>query len=135
MLVPPAVKVELVPLRKPSPDNSGTQSSTGAAPDSGASAGSTGRAVTPPPAATVADVPPAGTGLTAKDVLKAGIIAGAAVGAAQALPVEKKWETSSSSKSYTTSDGTRVTEKSSTSVGVSVNPAGMVNALDVLFKK
>jgi len=135
VLVPPAVKVDLIPLRKPSPDNAVGQSGTGAASDSGAPAGSSGRAVTAPPAATVADVPPAETGLTAKDVLKAGIIAGAAVGAAQAKPVEKKWETSSSSKSYTTSDGTQVTEKSSTSVGVSVNPAGMVNALDVLFKK
>jgi len=73
-------------------------------------------------------------GITAKDVLKAGIIAGTAVGAAQIKPAEKKWETSSSSKSYVKPDGTMVTEKSSTSVGVSVNPAGMVNALDVLFK-
>lgn len=129
VLLPPAVKVDLIPLRKPSPDYQGEQSS------GGAPAGSADRAVTPPPAATAADLPPAETGLTAKDVLKAGIIAGAAVGAAQAKPVEKKWETSSSSKSYTTSDGTRVTEKSSTSVGVSVNPAGMVNALDVLFQK
>jgi hypothetical protein len=78
--------------------------------------------------------PPAERGVTAAGVLKAGIIAGAAVGAAQVKPVEKKWETSSSSKSFVRPDGTRVTEKSSTSVGVSVNPAGMVNALDMLFK-
>ncbi len=128
VLLPPAVKVDLIPLRKTSPDYQGEQSS------GGAPAGSADSAVRPP-AAPPADVPPVETGLTAKDVLKAGIIAGAAVGAAQAKPVEKKWETSSSSQSYTTADGTRVTEKSSTSVGVSVNPAGMVNALDVLFQK
>lgn len=83
---------------------------------------------------TTAASPPADRGITVKDVLKAGVIAGAAVGATQVKPVEKKWETSSSSKSYVKPDGTKVTEKSSTSVGVSVNPAGMVNALDVLFK-
>jgi len=127
VLAPPAVKVDLIPLRKPLQDDRGGRNS-GGLPDDGP-----GRPASTSAAA--ADVPPAGTGLTAKDVLKAGIIAGAAVGAAQAQPVEKKWETSSSSQSYTTSDGTRVTEKSSTSVGVSVNPAGMVNALDVLFKK
>jgi len=80
------------------------------------------------------DSSPADKGITAKDVLKAGIIVGAAVGASQIKPVEKTWETSSSSSSFVRPDGTMVTEKSSTSVGVSVNPAGMVNALDVLFK-
>jgi hypothetical protein len=85
-----------------------------------------------PPA--TADAPVADKGITVKDVLKAGIIAGAAVGATQVKPAEKKWETSSSSQSYVKPDGTKVTEKSSTSVGVSFNPAGMVNALDVLFK-
>jgi hypothetical protein len=80
------------------------------------------------------DSPPADKGISVKDVLKAGVIVGAAVGATQVKAVEKNWETSSSSKSYVKPDGTKVTEKSSTSVGVSVNPAGMVNALDVLFK-
>jgi len=132
VLVPPAVKVDLVPLRKPSPDDRGEQLSGAAPTPPSVPDGGPGRPAGPSAAA--ADVSPGETGLTTKDVLKAGIIAGAAVGAAQARPVEKKWETSSSSKSYTTADGTRVTEKSSTSVGVSVNPAGMVNALDILFK-
>jgi hypothetical protein len=63
----------------------------------------------------------------------------ARIGAAAALSssgvLEKKIETSSSSKSYVKPDGTRVTEKSSTSVGVSVNPAAaLIGVMDVLFK-
>ena len=114
ILVPPAVKINLVPLYGPPP-------------------GPPGAGGYPLPAVD-SQPPPADTGLTAKDVLKAGIVAGAAAGAAQTKPIEKNWETSSSSKSYTKPDGTMVTEKSSTSVGVSVNPAGLLNALDVLFK-
>jgi hypothetical protein len=113
VLEPSAVKVTLTPL-------SGATSPVGQGP-----------AVAP----TVADdSKPEDKGLTAKDLLQAGIIAGAAVGAAQAKPAEKKWETSSSSKSSVNPDGTMVTEKSSTSVGVGVNPAGLVDALDVLLK-
>ena len=113
ILEPSAVKVTLTPL-------SGATSPVGQGP-----------AVAPMAAG---DSKPADDGLTAKDVLQAGIIAGAAVGAAHAKPVEKKWETSSSSNSYVKPDGTMVTEKSSTSVGVGVNPAGLINALDVLLK-
>jgi len=92
-----------------------------------------------PPASPVMEftsVPPqeAGQGNLARDLLKAGIVAGASAGAAQSKPIEKKWETSSSSRSYVKPDGTRVTERSSTSVGISVNPAGMLNAIDTLFK-
>lgn len=70
--------------------------------------------------------------ISAGDVLKAGIEAGAA-GLSQANPVEKNWQTSSSSSSYVQPDGTQVTKKSSTSVGVSVNPAGILKSLDTLF--
>jgi len=59
---------------------------------------------------------------------------GAAAALSQAGPLEKKVETSSSSRSYGKPDGTRVTEKSSTSVGVSVNPAALIDVIDVLFK-
>ncbi len=59
---------------------------------------------------------------------------GAAAALSQARPLEKKVETSSSSRSYGKPDGTRVTEKSSTSVGVSVNPAALLDVVDVLFK-
>lgn len=110
VLVPPVVRMNLVPLYGPQAGPSGTGPA----------------AVSPPP--------PADTGLKVKDVVKAGVVAGAAVGAAQSKPIEKKWETSSSSRTYSRSDGTVVSEKSSTSVGVSVNPAGLLNALDVLFK-
>lgn len=70
--------------------------------------------------------------ISATDVLKAGIEAGAA-GLSQAKPIDKKWQTSSSSKSYVEPDGTQVSKKSSTSVGVSVNPAGILKSLDTLF--
>lgn len=66
----------------------------------------------------------------AREITKMG--AGAAL--TQVKPIEKKVETSSSSKSYVKPDGTRVQEKSSTSVGVGFNPAGLVNVLDTLFK-
>ncbi|WP_051184541.1 PEGA domain-containing protein [Desulfatiglans anilini] len=59
---------------------------------------------------------------------------GADAALSQANPLEKKVKTSSSSKEYVTADGTRVKKESSTSVGVGVNPAGLVNAIDALFK-
>jgi len=65
-----------------------------------------------------------------REVLKMG--AGAAL--TQVPPLEKKVETSSSSRSYVKPDGTRVQEKSGSSVGFSVNPAGLIDVLDVLFK-
>lgn len=77
--------------------------------------------------------PPPEADLTPKDVLKAGIVAGS-VAAAQSKPIEKKWETSSSSRTYTRSDGTVVREKSSTSVGVGVNPAGLLDLIDQMMK-
>ena len=70
--------------------------------------------------------------ISTSDVLKAGIEAGA-TGISQAKPLEKNWQTSSSSSSYVQPDGTHVTKKSSTSVGVSVNPAGILKSLDTLF--
>jgi len=75
----------------------------------------------------------ANSDISATDVLKAGIVAGAAVGAAEAKPIEKNWQTSSSSHSYVRPDGTEVTKKSSTSAGVSFNPAGLLNTIDTLF--
>jgi hypothetical protein len=77
--------------------------------------------------------PPMDQGLSTKDVLKAGIVAGAAAGASQAKPIGKNWETSSSTKRSVKPDGTEVTRKSSTSVGVSVHPAGILQAIDTLF--
>lgn len=89
----------------------------------------------PVPAAAAGYVPSPGAdgSSPAAGVLEAGVVAGAAIGAAQAKPIEKQWQTSSSSKSYVTPDGTQVTKKSSTSVGVGVNPAGVLNVLDKLF--
>lgn len=72
---------------------------------------------------------------TTQDALKAGVAAGAVVGASQAKPIQKTWETSSSTKSYVKPDGTQVTKKSSTKVGVSADPVGLaVGVLGTLFK-
>jgi hypothetical protein len=61
-------------------------------------------------------------------------VIGAAAALSQVKPLEKNVETSSSSRSYVQPDGTKVTEKSSTSVGVSVNPAALLGVVDALFK-
>ena len=109
LLVPPVVRVNLYPLSGYPADD---------------------RAAGQRPAASL---PPQEADLTPKDVLKAGIVAGS-VAAAQSKPIEKKWETSSSSRTYTRSDGTVVSEKSSTSVGVGVNPAGLLDLIDEVMK-
>lgn len=76
---------------------------------------------------------PVDQGISATGALEAGLAAGAAIGAAQTKPIGKDWQTSSSSTSYVQPDGTKVTKKSSTSVGVSLDPAGLVKTLDALF--
>lgn len=58
---------------------------------------------------------------------------GAGAGLSQVKPVEKKWE-SSSTKTYVRPDGTRVTETSGSSVKVGVNPVGLFDAIDQLFR-
>jgi hypothetical protein len=63
----------------------------------------------------------------------AAVAAGTLTAAASAPRLEKRWKTSSSSKTKVRSDGTVVTRSSGTSVGVSVNPAGLVNLVDTLF--
>lgn len=118
VLVPPSVAVTLIPLQ-----------------GQAASAVSAGARAYPSQAPAAAAPAPASTDVATKDLIQAGIIAGAAVGASQAKPVEKKWETSSSSRTYREPDGTVVTKKSSTSVSVGVNPTGLINALDTLFSK
>ena len=118
VLVPPSVAVTLIPLQ-----------------GQAASAVSAGARAYPSPAPVAVAPAPTSTDMATKDLIQAGIIAGAAVGASQAKPVEKKWETSSSSRTYSEPDGTVVTKKSSTSVSVGVNPAGLTNALDTLFSK
>lgn len=118
ILAPPAVKVSLMPLTGssrsdpvPAPAARGDVSS-----GAGRPAGEAG-------------APPLDRGELAREVLKIG--AGAAL--TQVNPIEKKVE-SSSSKKYVTPDGTRVREKTTTSAGVSVNPAGLVDVLDALFR-
>ena len=108
ILVPQAVKIDLAPLSgAPGPDRKQP------ADDSDPSASPSGE-----------------NAALVKDLVKIG----AAAALSGAKPLEKKVETSSSSKSYTRPDGTRVTEKSKTSVGVGVNPAGLINVIDGLFK-
>jgi hypothetical protein len=62
-------------------------------------------------------------------------VAGSAalLGASQAKPMEKRWQTSSSTKTSVRPDGTRVTRTSGTSVGVGVDPVGLVGLMTVLF--
>jgi len=117
ILAPQAVKVRLTPL-----------GSAGSAPLAGQTTVNAAGGQSPPPG--IAEAPSMGKREMAREVLKMG--AGAAL--TQVPPLEKKVETSSSSRSYVTSDGTRVQEKSGSSVGLSVNPAGLIDVLDVLFK-
>jgi hypothetical protein len=107
ILVPATVSVSLAPL------------------DAAATPWDSAAAVSPPA--------PADAGNPATGAIGAGLAAGAAIGAAQTKPIGKEWQTSSSSSSYVQPDGTKVTRKSSTSVGVSVDPAGLVKTLDALF--
>jgi hypothetical protein len=120
VLVPPAVKVNLIPLGGPA---AGVPPRVATVVDEGAEGGGSGGS----------EVAPVDKRALAKDMLKIG----AAVGASQ-VPIEKKWEsTSSSSRTYASPDGsTRVqrNSSSSTSVGVGVNPAGLVDLLDTLFR-
>ena len=114
ILVPGAVKVTLTPV-------SGT--AVGRAAPNEAESEPTSKASSEEPA------------LNKKEVAKGLMKIGSNVGFSKTKPLGKEVETSSSSKNYTTPDGTKVTEKSSTSVGVGVNPAGLVNSvIDVLFK-
>jgi len=117
VLVPPAVKLTLTPLSGPS----------GAAPAQGSLSGGSGPAG--PPSETAA-APPVDNKEVARGLLKIG----AAAALSQTRPLEKKVETSSSSRTSVQPDGTVVREQSSTSVGASINPAGLVDALDILFK-
>ncbi|MFH0998310.1 MAG: PEGA domain-containing protein [Pseudomonadota bacterium] len=123
ILVPSVVKVSLTPLH----------GSTGDVPRASAG-GRTTEEVLTGDSGIDPDALPAATGPAPKDVVRAGIVAGAAAMAGQEKPIQKTWETSSSSKSSVEPDGTRITEKSGTTVGVSVNPAGLLQILDVLFK-
>ncbi|MCE5264763.1 MAG: PEGA domain-containing protein [Deltaproteobacteria bacterium] len=118
ILSPPAVKVTLTPL--------GGVVRGDSAPPPAASR----EASSPDRPAGEAQAPHLDRKDFAREVLKMG--AGAAL--TQVKPIEKRVETSSSSRNYVTPDGTRVQEKSSTSVGVGINPAGLVGVLDVLFK-
>ena len=108
ILTPPAVTVSLMPLSgsgviAPAPTDAATYSESG-------SSGSMSQ------------------GEMAKELLKMG--AGAAL--SQTAPIGKE-SSSTSSRNYVTSDGTRVQEKTTTSVGVKVNPAGLIGVLDTLF--
>ncbi len=69
-----------------------------------------------------------------KALVKGALGAAAVAGAAALGTREKQWQTSSSTKTSVRPDGTVVTKKTSTSVGVSVNPAGVMNLIDTLYK-
>jgi hypothetical protein len=115
VLVPPAVKINLTPA-------------AGAAADVSAPAESMPASSEPMAAATE------DSGIDKAGMARGLAVIGAAAALSQVKPLEKKVETSSSSRSYVQPDGTKVTEKSSTSVGVSVNPAALFSVVDALFK-
>jgi hypothetical protein len=115
LLVPVAVKVTLAPL---------AGSPAGAAPQAAA------KQSPPDPSVMGMENAPADTRGTVRDAAK--IAVGAAT--AKSNPLETKKEVSSSSKTEIKPDGTKVQQKSSTSVGVGVDPRGLVDMIDILFK-
>ncbi len=115
VLVPPAVKVNLTPTTVAAVDSAGRTESQAKLSPANASQ-------------------PEESDMNKKELARGLAKIGAAATLSQAKPLEKKTEISSSSKSYVRPDGTRVTEKTSTSAGVSVNPATLINVIDVLFK-
>ena len=118
VLTPPAVAVTLVPL----------SASPGIPPAAGAPAAAPSSPQMQP--AAEAEAPE----MDRREAARAALKIGAAAALSQTRPLEKRVETSSSERRYVAPDGTSVHEKSSTSVGVGINPAGLVDALDILFK-
>ncbi|WP_281184917.1 PEGA domain-containing protein [Trichlorobacter lovleyi] len=109
ILTPPAVSVSLMPL-------------------SGA-----GAAVTAPAAVTAYPGPDNSAAMDQGEMTKELLKMGAGAALSQTAPIGKE-SSSTSSRNYVTSDGTRVQEKTTTSVGVKVNPAGLIGVLDTLFQ-
>jgi hypothetical protein len=104
---------------------------TGAAGNNGGRSATTRTQVAPPAAAPAPTAGGSGSVLDASP--RAFATAGAAAAAASIKPPEKRWTTSSSSKTKVRSDGSVVTRSSKTSVGVSVDPVGLVGLVDTLF--
>jgi len=67
-------------------------------------------------------------------IAKGAVMGGVAAGALAIGSKEKRWQTSSSTSTSVRPDGTVVTKSSSTSVGVSVNPLGIIDLIDTLYK-
>ena len=118
-LYPSAVTVDLKPL-------------------DGGKGGAAGSDDTAPEAKGAAESMEDRTGAVQNDDGKAlvkGALGAAAIATAVAVGTqEKRWQTSSSTKTSVRPDGTVVTKKTSTSVGVSVNPVGVMNLIDTLYK-
>ncbi|OPY60641.1 MAG: PEGA domain protein [Syntrophorhabdaceae bacterium PtaU1.Bin034] len=126
ILVPPIISITLYPLYGPPPDVLPTPPpSSGNAPAAGQPLAYPQNQPYQAPASA-----PVNQGALTREAVKTG----AAAALSNAKPLEKTWQTSSSTRTYTKGDGTRVTEKSGSSVGVSANPAGLVDLLDVFFK-
>jgi hypothetical protein len=114
ILYPPAITVNLRPL-------SGTVETYSGQPPTAPSYEATTNEMQAPP-------------MRREEMTKELLRMGAGAATSQMPPIERKIKTSSSSKDYVKPDGTRVHEKSSSSVSVGVNPAGLVNVIDMLFK-
>lgn len=117
VLVPPAVKLTLTPVSGPA----GTAPALSAVSQVSTSTGG---------ASETADAPRMANKEVARELLKIG----AAAALSQTRPLEKKVETSSSSRASVRPDGTVVREQSGTSVGAGFNPAGLVDVIDTLFR-
>ena len=122
ILVPPAVKLTLTPLSGLSGAGpAGTAPAQSAVSEGSGQAGQSSETTNAQP-------------LDNKEMARGLLKIGAAAALTQMRPLEKKVETSSSSRTSVQPDGTVVREQSATSVGASINPAGLVDVLDVLFK-
>ncbi len=117
VLVPPVVKLTLTPISVPA----GVASAQSAVSEGSGQVGQSSETTNAQP-------------LDNKEMARGLLKIGAAAALTQMRPLEKKVETSSSSRTSVHPDGTVVREQSSTSVGASINPAGLVDVLDVLFK-
>jgi hypothetical protein len=131
VLEPATVSVDLRPIGSP------RAMAASSGPSSGTNSGSRSTASGAAPERTPSDRGGADEGADADSVLGASprtlATAGALAAAASVPAQEKRWTTSSSTKTRVRGDGSVVTRSSQTSVGVGIDPVGLVNLVDTLF--
>jgi hypothetical protein len=128
VLEPATVSVDLRPIGSPR-----AMAAASSGPNSASRSTASGAA----PERTPSDRGGADEGADAGSVLGASprtlATAGALAAAASVPAQEKRWTTSSSTKTRVRGDGSVVTRSSQTSVGVGIDPVGLVNLVDTLF--